>query len=169
MGEAVTIRVSNQLGASLPSGARRSMLVGVALAAALAAATCVPLLLLRTFWASLFTKDAVVLQLVTSCIPYLAASLLADSVNTVMSKVIYGAGRQGTGSLVNFVCFWLVGLPLAGLLGLRLGFGAVGLWQAMAVSSALQAVVMAALVGSFDWKKESARAMGRVREQAAAA
>jgi MATE family multidrug resistance protein len=97
--EAVTIRVSNQLGASLPMGARKSMLVGLGLALAAAAATTVPLVLLRSFWASLFTQDQQVMGIVTACLPYLAASLLADSVNTVQSGVIKGAGRQATGGV----------------------------------------------------------------------
>ena len=43
--------------------------------------------------------------------------------------------------------------------------GAVGLWRGMAAASALQAAVMAAIVCSFDWKRESERATGRVRQQ----
>ncbi len=67
---------------------------------------------------------------------------------------------------INLVCFWIVGLPLAGAFALKLGMGAAGLWQAMALSSLLQAVVMGAIVGGFDWKRESERAGGRVRQQA---
>ena len=68
--------------------------------------------------------------------------------------------------VINLACFWVIGLPMAGVFALRLVMGAVGLWRAMALSSLLQAVVMAVIVCGFDWKRESERARVRVRQQA---
>jgi MATE family multidrug resistance protein len=69
--------------------------------------------------------------------------------------------------VINLVCFWMIGLPMAWVFALKLGMGAVGLWRAMAVSSLLQALVLVAVVVCrFDWKGESERASGRLREQA---
>lgn len=65
--------------------------------------------------------------------------------------VLMGAGRQKVGFIVNLVSLWLVGLPVAGGLGLGLGLGTPGLWAGIALMNLLQGGVLAIKVSRFNW------------------
>ena len=104
-----------------------------------------------------------VIRIVVACLPGLLLSLVGDAINNVLSGCIRGAGKQALGSIVNFGAFWCFGLPLAALMSLHLGWGAPGLWWAMAITSAVQAVVLTGVVGCMNWQNEAVRAKRLVR------
>ena len=49
-----------------------------------------------------------------------------------------GAGRQLLASVLNAFSYWVVGLPLAILFSLKLGWGVDGLWWGLAATTSLQ-------------------------------
>jgi MATE family multidrug resistance protein len=106
-----------------------------------------------------------VLRIVLACLPPLLISLVGDGINVVLSGCIRGAGKQALGSLVNLGSFWCFGLPLSALLALRWGWGAPGLWWGMAVTSSVQAAVLAGVTCCMDWRGEAARSKRLVRSQ----
>lgn len=53
-------------------------------------------------------------------------TVAANGGSAVLAGVLRGCGRQKLGALANFVVNWVLGLPLLGLLGFKLGLGAVG-------------------------------------------
>eukprot|EP00877_Chromochloris_zofingiensis_P009804 jgi/Chrzof1/5077/Cz15g10270.t1 len=162
---AVAIRVSNELGAGRGGAARKALITGVVLGIATGSSCTLPMWLHPKFFAAVFSTDPVVIDLVVACLPGLLISLLGDSINTVLSGAIRGAGRQWVGMLVNLGIFWGFGLPLAGFMALKWGFGVPGLWYAMAVTSSVQAVVLSTVVSCLNWEQESHRAKVLVKSQ----
>eukprot|EP00879_Flechtneria_rotunda_P019601 GHRR01020594.1.p1 GENE.GHRR01020594.1~~GHRR01020594.1.p1 ORF type:complete len:397 (+),score=83.25 GHRR01020594.1:1177-2367(+) len=161
----VSVRVANELGAGEPELARRSVLTGTLLGLSSTLVCIIPMWLLGHSVACIFTDDPQVVATVLACFPGLLLSLLSDSINNVLSGCIRGAGRQLLGTIVNFGAFWCFGLPLAASMALKWGWGAAGLWWAMAIVSTVQALVLACVVGLMDWQAEHVRSQRLVRSQ----
>ena len=49
-----------------------------------------------------------------------------------------GAGRQLLASIENLITYWVLGLPLAILLGVHFNFGVEGLWWALCITTSVQ-------------------------------
>ena len=49
-----------------------------------------------------------------------------------------GAGRQLLASILNLLTYWVLGLPLAILLGVVLHYGIEGLWVALCITTSVQ-------------------------------
>ncbi|KAF8059751.1 DTX52 [Scenedesmus sp. PABB004] len=162
---AVCTRVSNELGAGRPDAARRAVVVGTVLGLAATVAATAPMWCLPGRVAAVFTSDPEVAGVVASTLPCLLVALLGDAVGSVLSGAIRGAGRQALGGWVNFMVFWVIGLPTAATAGLWAGWGTRGLWGAMAGASFLQAGVFVAVVAQLDWDAEARRSKHLVRSQ----
>ena len=81
----------------------------------------------------------------------------------MLSGALRGCGQQKWGVVANGVSNWVVGRGLEALLAFRLGWGAAGLWWGLAAASALQTLLLAALVALFDWDRQTRRAQRLVR------
>jgi len=55
-----------------------------------------------------------------------------------VAGILRGSGRQLLGAVVNFVCYYVVGLPLAIVLALVVHMGALGIWIGLAGGNMLQ-------------------------------
>ena len=53
---------------------------------------------------------------------------VAGRMAAVMAGVLRGARRQKIGVVTTSFAFWIVGLPLGGVLNLHAGMGAKGMW-----------------------------------------
>jgi MATE family multidrug resistance protein len=56
----------------------------------------------------------------------------------VMGGVLRGSGRQYIGAVVNFIAYYVIGIPIGAVLGLKTNLGVIGLWSGMAIGNALQ-------------------------------
>lgn len=58
-----------------------------------------------------------------------------------MSGALRGAGKQVWGAVINFICYYVFGLPLGICLALLLKLGVVGMWIGISVADTLQVIV----------------------------
>ncbi len=126
--------VGRNLGAGKPEEARRMVwqTVRIALVAML-----VPIIVMQAGPAavlSLFTPDAVVIELAVPAVRLLALSFLIDCLPFVLLYSLVGAGATRWAAAVQLSAQYGVMLPLAWLLGLQLDGGLVGLWTGLVVS-----------------------------------
>jgi Na+-driven multidrug efflux pump len=70
----------------------------------------------------------------------------------VISSAFNGAGDTLTPTLVNFVCFWLLEIPLGWLLAIHFGHGLAGVCWAVFISESIMAVVLVVLFKKGKWK-----------------
>ena len=73
----------------------------------------------------------------------LALFQVVDGVQVVAIGALRGMGDTAKPMVLAQVGYWLVGVPLGWLLAFRLGYGAPGLWTALALALASVAVMMA--------------------------
>ena len=82
----------------------------------------------------MYTDDVEVVNIVAMIMPVAAAFQIFDATQSVALGVLRGAGDTRTPAIVNFVCYWLVGLPVAAWLGLRLNGGPRDIWVGLLVA-----------------------------------
>jgi putative MATE family efflux protein len=71
----------------------------------------------------------------------------------VISSAFNGAGDTMTPTLVNFVCFWLIEIPLGWWLATHLDWGLAGVCWAVFIAESIMAVILIVLFKKGLWKK----------------
>jgi len=105
----------------------------------------------RSF-AALLTKDPAVLAEATRYLRIILFSEPFMALSLILGGALQGAGdTKGTMGVV-MISMWLIRLPLAYLLALVLGYGAVGAWLAMLTSMTIQGTLMARRFYQGRWK-----------------
>ncbi len=70
----------------------------------------------------------------------------------VISQSFNGAGDTRTPTVLNFICFWLLQIPMAYVLGITLEFGANGVFWAIAICETILALLCIHLFRKGKWK-----------------
>jgi len=118
---------------------RRAGLIGIALGAGFMACSSTLFLLAPRPLVALFTDDPAIADLGVTLLGIAAAFQLFDGVQGVAAGALRGAGDVRFAFVANAGAHWLVGFPLALVLGFHLGLGAPGLWCGLLVGLALVA------------------------------
>lgn len=116
----------------------------------------VPLVLLQVapdLVLSVFTPDALVIEMARPGLRILAATFAFDAVQFVIIYSLLGAGATRWAAAVQLTAQYLVLLPLAWVLGVLLGGGVVGLWAGMIGSRALLAVLAVRKLRGDSWER----------------
>ena len=99
-----------------------------------------------------FTQEQVVIDVGVICLRIMCAGYVFFAYGMVISQAFNGAGDTRTPTLMNFVCFWLVEIPVAYLLALHWGWGPEGAFWAIAISETLLAIICIVLFRRGKWK-----------------
>ncbi|KAJ7948669.1 Protein DETOXIFICATION [Quillaja saponaria] len=150
---AASTRVSNELGAGHSNQAKKAMAVNVKLSLLLAFVVVLALALGHSIWAQLFSDSPAIIEKFASMTPFLAISIIADSVQGVLSGVARGCGWQHLAVYVNLATFYLIGVPIACLLGFKLKLYAKGLWTGLICGLSCQASALFLLTKHAKWAK----------------
>ena len=156
------VRIGNALGAGDERRARVASLGSIGMCAAMATVLCTFLLVFRQSLPKLFTHDETIGDLASVLIVIAAIFQLPDAVNGSVQGIFRGSGRQNIGAQLNFVAYYMLGIPFGCVLAFTFGQGVVGLWIGMTVALTIIAIVGATLVIRSDWAKLSEEARDRV-------
>lgn len=101
----------------------------------------------------LFTRDAAVVSIATQALKILCLGYIFFAYQMVLSQAFNGAGDTRTPTLLNFIMLWLIEVPLAYVLALKMGMGPAGVFWSITISSSLLAVVFVVLFRKGSWAK----------------
>ncbi|XP_031478355.1 protein DETOXIFICATION 29-like [Nymphaea colorata] len=160
---AISVRVSNELGAGNPRKAKFAVVVVVISTFIIGLAISAVLLILRDYYPKVFTSSQEVQALVNQLTPLLALTIVIDNVQPVLSGVAIGAGWQAIVAYVNVGCYYLFGLPLGLVMGYKLNLGVTGIWSGMTIGVCLQSLILFAMTYRTNWNKEASAASERIR------
>ncbi|XAR59517.1 hypothetical protein NMG60_11015375 [Bertholletia excelsa] len=160
---AVSVRVSNELGAGHPKAAKFSTVVTTFTSAILGIIFTAVVLATKNEFPKLFTEKPLVMKETSKLGYFLAATILLNSIQPVLHGVAVGAGWQFLVASINIGCYYVVGLPIGALLGYAFKLRVKGIWMGMLVGSLLQTVILLFIIRRTNWTKESLRAEGRIR------
>ncbi|KAM3710223.1 hypothetical protein ACB094_01G014000 [Castanea mollissima] len=159
------VRVANELGAGNGKAAQFSTIVSVIQSSVIGIFFCALIMILHDKYAYLFTSSTEVLEEVDKLTVLLAATILLNSVQPILSGVAVGSGWQAWVAYINLGCYYAVGLPLGLLMGLVFDFGVMGIWGGMILGgTAIQTVILAIITARCDWEAEAKKASVRVNK-----
>lgn len=139
LGIAASVRVGNLLGAGrawVSAGWLALVLGGLWMVLC-----AVVLWLLGAELVGLYTPEVAVLAVAMSLVPLAAMFQIFDGVQAVAAGVLRGAGATRSPALVNLIGFWLLGLPIGYIWGVR-GGSPHGVWGGLVVGLAVVSVLL---------------------------
>ncbi|KAL9401164.1 hypothetical protein Peur_005013 [Populus x canadensis] len=161
---AISVRVSNELGAAHPRTAKFSLVVATLASLMIGLVIALILVLARNLYPDLFTNDAGVKELVKQLTPLLAVCIIINNVQPVLSGLAIGAGWQAAVAFVNIGCYYIFGIPLGLILGYWLQMDVEGIWIGMLTGTAVQTVVLFWMIGKTNWNTEASAAEKRIQK-----
>ena len=103
--------------------------------------------------AGLFTIDAAVLEIGTNCLRILAIGSPAYAVGMIVVQAINGAGDTATPTVIDFIGFWLLQVPLAYWLATDVGLGPNGPFWAIVAAETFITILGALVFHRGRWKR----------------
>ncbi|XP_075484550.1 protein DETOXIFICATION 48 [Primulina tabacum] len=154
----VSTRVGNELGARQPAKARISMIVSLFIAVVLGIAAMVFTTMIRHRWGKLFTRDKEILELTAMALPLAGLCEVGNCPQTTGCGVLRGSARPSIGANINLGSFYMIGMPVAFLMGFVMKLGFPGLWIGLLAAQASCAVLMMLVLCRTDWILQVERA-----------
>ena len=100
----------------------------------------------------LFSNDAEVLYYGTNCLRILAIGVPFYAIGMIVTQALNGAGDTISPTVINFVCFWLLQIPLAYWLATNATMGPNGVFVAIVISESLVTVLSIVVFRRGNWK-----------------
>ncbi|CAI9785416.1 unnamed protein product [Fraxinus pennsylvanica] len=166
---AASTRISNELGAGNPRGARVSVISLMLIAAVEGLTVSAILFISRHVFGYIFSNEKEVVDYVTNMAPLVCLSVIMDCIQGALSGVARGCGWQHIGAYINLAAFYLFGIPIAAALGFWLNFRGKGLWIGVLSGATLQTIMLATITSCTNWEKQASKARERLFEQKSSA
>lgn len=146
LGQGVTIRTSQLLGASLPDQAWRTVKIGTIFNLTISVVICIVYLVFTEPLIRLFTSDPKVIELAVVLLYFGAAFQIVDCLQVAMVCALRAYHDTSSPPKYQLLAFWVFGLPI----GVGLSFynwwpgleGAKGMWFAMVVSLSMVGLLL---------------------------
>ncbi|XP_074561539.1 protein DETOXIFICATION 33-like [Curcuma longa] len=161
---AISVRISNELGAGRPRAAKFAILCVIMSSLTLGIVFFSLVLAFRDVYGVPFTNSPDVVRAVSGLAVVFAFTLLLNSVQPVLSGVAIGAGWQWLVAYVNMGCYYAVGIPIGCLLAFYYNFGVKGMWSGMLAGVCLQTIIIVSITAGTNWKNEAKKASSRIRK-----
>ncbi|XP_024316164.1 protein DETOXIFICATION 29 isoform X2 [Brachypodium distachyon] len=152
--EAVSVRVSNELGAGRPKSAKFAVAVAATTTAFIGAIFMAVFFIWRSSLPRVFSENEEVIQGAARMGYLLAVTVFFVSIGPVLSGVAVGAGWQLLVAFVNIGCYYLVGIPAGVLFGFKFKLGALGIWMGMLTGTLLQMTILLCIIKRTQWEKQ---------------
>ncbi len=154
MSNATATLVGQNLGAGKPERAEKSVWRSALFTVIFLAAVSVIYILFAPAIVSIFTSDPVVLHHGVLCLRIFSIGYVCFAYGLVISQAFNGAGDTRTPTVMNFVCFWLIQIPLAYVMARVLDFGPSGVFYAVVITETLLAAIAIVLFRRGKWKEQ---------------
>ncbi|EYU44602.1 hypothetical protein MIMGU_mgv1a022553mg [Erythranthe guttata] len=161
-GAAASTLISNELGPGKPEAAKVALGAVLVLAVAEFLVASTTIYICRTILGFAFSQEMEVVNGVEQMIPFLCLSIIMDSLQSVLSGVARGSGWQHIGAYVNLGAYYLVGIPVALLLGFVLKLKGEGLWSGLVAGATVQSLSFCLITALTNWEKQAEEARRRI-------
>lgn len=138
---AITTRVGNAIGKGSMAEAQRRGYVGISLATVFMSITAVIMYLFPELITSMYTQDAEVQSVAVSLLYMAAIFQISDGLQVSGYGALRGLKDTSVPMVVNFIAYWLVGLPLGYYLGIVQEIGPQGLWMGLIAGLTIAAIL----------------------------
>lgn len=115
------------------------------------------------FVAGLFTTDPEDMLYIHEVLDLISAYLVLDAVHGVNTGIVRALGKQFKASVATLCCYYILGMPLALVLGFKLEMGVRGFWLGFTCALLLQDIIVTLIIVCTDW--DSVRADKEISEE----
>ncbi|KAL8549891.1 hypothetical protein ACS0TY_008653 [Phlomoides rotata] len=161
-GAAASTLVSNELGAGKPQAAKLVVSAVLVLSIIEFVVTSTAIFSCRSILGYMFSNEKSVVYYVKDMSSLLCASIVMDSLQAVLSGIARGSGWQHLGAYVNLGAYYIVGIPVALLLGFVVHLKGEGLWSGLVAGATAQAIMLGIIAIRTDWEKQASEVRRRI-------
>lgn len=152
MSNAAATLVGQNLGAKQPERAEKSVWITGKYNAYFMGLVSVVYLVFAKQIVGAFNSTPSVMENGALCLQIIAAGYIFYAYGMVVSNAFNGSGDTQTPTKINLISFWLFQLPVAYLLAIVLGFGAIGVFIAITTAEVLLAIIAIVWFKKGKWK-----------------
>ena len=131
MSNAAAALTGQNLGAGQPGRAKKSVWITSLVNMVFLSIVAVLLIVFSRNFVGFFIDDSAVVQKGIEGLRYISFALFAYSVGMVIIQAFNGAGKTQIPTIINFICFWLLEIPLAWYLAMVAGLDERGVYIAI--------------------------------------
>jgi len=132
--------VGQNLGAKQPERAEKSVWFVGKINVILMGTLSVILIIFPSFFIRLFIEDANVVASGALSLRIISFGFAFYGLGMVLVQALNGAGDTITPTKINFFCFWIIEIPLAYLLALKLNVGETGVYYSIVIAESLMTI-----------------------------
>ena len=107
-----------------------------------------------------YGRKSQILHLTSIALPLLGFCELGNSTQAAACGILIGSARPQIGCYINFISFYLIGLPVAALLGFRSSYGFAGFWMGLAAAQISFMCLMVSNLVCINWTHQASMAFG---------
>lgn len=152
LSNAAATLTGQNLGAGKPERAEKSVYITGWVSAILLSIIAVFFIGMPEFFIALFIDNQAVVSSGATAMRIISYGFIFYGLGMVMVQAFNGAGDTQTPMWINLICFWMLEIPLAWLLAIRLNIGENGVFWSVAISESLLAVIAIILFKRGKWK-----------------
>lgn len=156
-GGAVSVRVSNELGAGNAKAAK--MATASILVLGMLEVICISAALFscRKILGYAFSNQKEIVDRIADLSPLMCFLIIIDSFQAVFSGVIRGSGWQDIGAYINLGAYYLIGIPAGAVLTFVLHLKSKGLMIGFFAGAVVHAALLALIILFTDWQKQASK------------
>jgi len=159
---ASSVRIGNTLGARSALRARIGSSISMLMSLGFGFCCMVIFITFRNRWAYIFNSDPRVVSLVAEILPLVAVFQIFDALCAVTGGILRSRGRLTLGAVLNFISYYIVGIPCGLLLTFKFHMELFGLWIGLAAALLFNSLITTWIVLRADWEDEVLRAQERL-------
>jgi putative MATE family efflux protein len=152
LGSAAATLVGQNLGAKQPDRAEQSVWRASFINAAFLAVVSLGFLIFAPQLIAIFSSDPQVVRYGASCLRIISCCYVLWAYGEIIVQAFNGAGDTWTPTWINFFVYWIVQLPLAFVLSIKLHVGPNGAYYAILVAEVLLSVISIYIFKKGKWK-----------------
>ena len=142
----VSVSIGNLIGQDTNRDAKYIGTVGLVAIVYVQTAISMCIYLFGHQYLTLFTNDTEVTTIALDSMRYLPIFVVGDGLQCIGGAILRGAGKQSVGALLNFISFYIVGLPMSWIFCFKLDYGVCGLLMGMSCANYCQIVAQLYLI-----------------------
>jgi MATE family multidrug resistance protein len=139
---ALSVRIGQATGAGEHSRLRVIAVSGWWLSAGYGLLGALFFLLCGDWISSFFTDEKEVIQLAATILIVVGVFQLVDSVQIASVAMLRAMQDTRIPAMIGFFAYWLIGLPVGGLLSIKFHLGAMGVWCGLAIGLLIACVLL---------------------------
>lgn len=149
------IRIGNALGAGDVHRAKMASYLALAIGTILSLLNISFIMGFRDRLPYMFTTDGDLIAKAKDLFLTVALFQIPDAINAVNQGVFRAIGKQALAAKLNFIAYYIIGIPLGYALAIPVGIGVEGLWLGMTAGLLFVSIVNTIILFKCDWHQLS--------------